>query len=337
MSVAIITVQGRHRSLSWPPTVSRPPGDAVRGEHAAEQERSAVGGQHVPGQGHRVEGVTDVRAELPGHQEPETAVAQRGETARGHDSPPDPGWPPPSAGGSIQREGEHQHLHGHRSGRALGRIGEPFQDPGPQHGQQLLVQLVQFLGGQVEHKLAVTGGVTPFPRVRRLGLPPGPVPVELALTDQPDQGAGGDRGLRVVVGRGDRMADRGHPPGPGASLAAARFLDESVLRQLAQVKRARGRRLADQLADLGGGHRAADAQLLDDRDPHGVGQCAQGPRVGKLPQFRQLSFLTRVRIVERHVSRLNSRDITVKRNLSRGHSRRPKPCRSGERACGEVA
>src|SRR5580693_3706800 len=103
------------------------------------------------------------------------------------------------------------------------------------------------------------------------------------------------------------------PPGPGPALPAARLLDEPVLRQLAKVERAGGRRLADPLAQFGGGHRAAEGQLLVQRDPYRMREGAQRPRVSELPRLGPF--------FARHISTVNSRNIPVNSFLSKAISR----------------
>jgi hypothetical protein len=81
---------GRHHHRLRPPPVAGVPagrdqggaGNAVGGQHGAEQQHAAVGGEHVPGQGDRVAGVAHVGGDLPDGQQPEAAVAERGQGAR---------------------------------------------------------------------------------------------------------------------------------------------------------------------------------------------------------------------------------------------------------------
>src|SRR5215469_16831420 len=90
------------------------------------------------------------------------------------------------------------------------------------------------------------------------------------------------------------------------------------------MERAGGGRLADALTDLGGGHRAAEDQLLEQRDSHRMGKRSHSPCIGDLPQLRSRRLARRrlawSRIVNRHVSIVLSRELSVKRILSRAPS-----------------
>src|SRR5215470_6589795 len=90
------------------------------------------------------------------------------------------------------------------------------------------------------------------------------------------------------------------------------------------MERAGGRRLADALTELGGGQRAAEDQLLEQRDPHRMSERPHGARIGHLPQLfprrRTRRWLTCSRVINSHVSIVSSQQISVKRILSREHS-----------------
>ncbi len=62
-------------------------------------------------------------------------------------------------------------------------------------------------------------------------------------------------------------------------ISSGACLHDPVLRQLAEVERAGGRGLADELAGLGGGQRPVEHQFPDQGDAHRVGQRPRAPRV----------------------------------------------------------
>ena len=149
----------------------------------------------------------------------------------------------PVARRRLDRVGEQQRLHGQGAGRALGRVCETVPES-LQHGVQLLVQLLQFFRGHVSDVIAVVGRLVPLPGIAGFRFLPPLIAGERTLPGQAQHRLARDLRLRVVRG-GDVPSDGCQPPGPGPPLPAARFLDEPVLRQLAQVERAGGRRLAD--------------------------------------------------------------------------------------------
>jgi len=155
-----------------------------------------------------------------------------------------------------------------------------------QHGEDLLVELLELLRGDVQDELVGAG--RPLPGRRQPGprLQPARGPVQVAVGEQPLQGAaGGERLgiLRVVDSEAEAVA--GQPPRPPPPGRAAGLLDEAELRQLAQVPRAAGGALADVLGGLGGRQRAVLAERLDQGEANGVGDGAQLARVGQVTRF----------------------------------------------------
>jgi hypothetical protein len=207
--------------------------------------------------------------------------------------------------GQGDRIGDQQRLHRRGARRPRGRIGDPLPeaDLALDQGVELHVQLLELVRGDPEQVVAVVGGLLPLARIGRLRLLPALVPGERPVAEQPEHGVAGDPRLRVVVGEGDAHPDARQPPGPRPALAAARLLDEAVLRELPQVERARGRRLADALAQLGGGQRAAEHEFLVQADAHRVREGAQRLRVGELPDL----------IVASHLSIVISRENSLNR------------------------
>src|SRR6478609_11746224 len=145
----------------------------------------------------------------------------------------------------------------------------------------LLVDRLELLGGQPEHRLAGAGRLAPLRSLGRAVLVGPDEAVHLAVDQHPGQGLVGEDRLGGAV-----ALVPGHPPVRGLPRplpagAAQRLADEAVLGQLAQVPRAVGRALPQPLAELAGRHRTVDHERLEDAHPQRVRDGAQLARVGE--------------------------------------------------------
>ena len=141
-------------------------------------------------------------------------------------------------------------------------------------------QLGGLFGGQPRRSAADLGHLGPLRRLVRFVLePPGQVGAD-PLEHRAGDGARGG-GLQLVGHRLDPPPGRGGPPRPLPPVARLGPLDETPLRQRAQVVAHRARRDARRHAALGGGHLLPVGQLLENGQPGGMGQRADRPRVGE--------------------------------------------------------
>ena len=134
---------------------------------------------------------------------------------------------------------------------------------------------------QVRHGVVGDLGVAPLLGVGRPGQLPLPPALEQPPVEVVGQAAGGGRGGLVALDL-EAVAEPDPLPRPLATGAAGRLLDEAELGQRAEVERRVGRRLAEHLAGLGGGHRAVAGEQLEEGDADRVGQRPHLLGVGEL-------------------------------------------------------
>src|SRR5579875_768311 len=140
------------------------------------------------------------------------------------------------------------------------RVGPPGF-VAPEDRGDLLAHLHRLLFGEEDGALRGAGCVRPL-RVEMLHLLPAPVTGEPPLEEHVGELARGD-GLLFVADAREAEPPVHELPRPPAAGAAARLLDEAVLRELAEVERAGGRRLADALARLGRRHGTLEREELE--------------------------------------------------------------------------
>jgi hypothetical protein len=185
----------------------------------------------------------------------------------------------------VARVGEQDGLDRARAGRAARRVQHPVV-VARQQREDLRVELLQLLGGDVQQELLGPGRPLPGGGQRRSRLQAPRRAVEVAVGEQPLQRA--PRGLALgVLGVVDAEAQPvgGQPPRPPSAGRRARLLDEPELGQLAQVPGAARRALADVLGRVGGRQRPVLGQRLQQPEADRVGQGAQLTRVGQLTRF----------------------------------------------------
>jgi hypothetical protein len=185
----------------------------------------------------------------------------------------------------VARVGEQQRLDRARALRARFGRADALVVAG-EDGDDLLLQLRELLGGDVQDELAGAG--RPLPGRRQSGPRPQPAlgSVEVAVGEQPLERAAGGDGLGVLgpVDRESQSVGR-QLPWPAPPLRRARLLDEAELGQLAQVPGAARRALADVPGRVGGRQRPVLGQRLQQPEADRVGQGAQLAWVGQLSRF----------------------------------------------------
>src|SRR5579872_3113572 len=146
---------------------------------------------------------------------------------------------------------EEQHLDRGGSARTFLRVADAF-DERLDERLHLLIQRVELVNGHVQQEFARAGGPLPFrgsvAAQRKAFLQA--VQVE-RVEDARERGCRQAR-LGVIADVREAQAGMDEAPRTLAARNPRDLLDEAVLRQLAEVERAGGRALADELAGLGG-------------------------------------------------------------------------------------
>src|SRR5580704_13322001 len=152
------------------------------------------------------------------------------------------------------RVGEEQHLDRNGSNRTRLRVADAFDERLDQ-GDHLLVQRLQLVNGHVEQEFAGAGRLLPLRRGVASEREAFLEAVEVERVQHARQRGRREAGLRVVADVREAQTGVHEAPRTLASWNARDLFDEPVLGQLAKVKGAGRRTLADVLASLGGGER----------------------------------------------------------------------------------
>ncbi len=95
---------------------------------------------------------------------------------------------------------------------------------------------------------------------------------EGAIGNEAGERVGRDIGLGTLTPVAKLMTCWGALPAALAARTSRRYLNESVLLELAEVKRAGRRRLANNLGGFGGAYRAVDGEYLQQGEANRVGE-----------------------------------------------------------------
>src|SRR3954470_13776574 len=194
-----------------------------------------------------------------------------------------------AGGGGADREADGEHMH--RRGALRPAFGGDPLDVRLHELDDALADRFELLRGDVEERLAHERRVAPLGCGGALPAEPVTQPVEVAIEDDGRERGCGRVSLGVDAQLVPAVLHRADPPGAHTAGAGPRLLQEAVFAQLAQVKRAIGRREPEHVRGGGGGQLALASHELHELDPGGVRECAHDPRVGEAA------------LVERHVSK----------------------------------